>query len=55
MTRPSDKLWLIGSHPVSNYGKGTKKAPGWFYGFSGDMWQAYALGVTYIDLGDNKK
>lgn len=39
----------------SNYGKGTKKAPGWFYGFSGDMWQAYALGVTYIDLGDNKK
>lgn len=38
-----------------NHGKGTKKAPGWFYGFSGDMWQAYALGVTYLDLGGNKK
>jgi hypothetical protein len=30
--------------------KGTKAAPGWFYGFSKDVWQAYAVGVTYHDL-----
>lgn len=32
-----------------NRGKGTKAAPGWFYGFAGDMWQAYALGVYIAD------
>lgn len=32
-----------------NYGKGSKIDPGWFYGFAGDIWQAYALAVYAAD------
>ena len=32
-----------------NHGKGVKAAPGFFYGFAADCWQAYALAVYLAD------
>lgn len=33
----------------SNKGKGTKKFPGFFYGFKNDIWQAFALVTCYTE------
>lgn len=38
-----------------NRGKGTKAAPGWFYGFAADMWQAYALAVLVADRVEGRQ
>ena len=36
---------------IDRFGEvGTKKEPGWFYGFKSDIWAACAVAVTYYDV-----
>jgi hypothetical protein len=37
------------AYNVPNHGKGSKKERGWFYGFSADVWAAYALAIVHQD------
>jgi hypothetical protein len=40
---------------TARYGcKGTKASPGQLYGFYGDIWSAYAVGITWIDMREGR-
>lgn len=39
---------------AANHGKGTKHEPGWFHGFTRDVWAAYALAVYVADTLEQK-
>lgn len=43
------------AYGVGNHGKGTKDAPGWFYGVVKDVWQAYALAVVKADQYEGRQ
>lgn len=42
-------LWDRFANGEPNYGKGTIRHKGWFYGFSKDMWSAYAIACWSLD------
>lgn len=47
-----DRFGNVNKH--GKYSKGTKKDPGFFYGFSDDMWSAFALAAYQKDILDNE-
>lgn len=41
---------------IDRFGEvGVKSNKGWFYGFKSDIWSAYAVGITYLDLHKGEK